>query len=197
MKLKRLSHGFVSDDGARLQFPKQKNLTLENDEPEPTKVDAFIAGWTGSVQPATRSVPIADMEHIVSCKFQEEVCQHGIVISAKRFHAYKLTGECHPLSRLLLVSDTGGGLKFMLLCNITPEVFRGLCEATKARGMDANVIWRLIQSYFATYEKAHQEGIETTQRLFLDGRLKARRKKGALWCEILPVSQGKTARNTQ
>ena len=190
MKLVKRHGSWVSDDEAELHFPR---APFDDNPPKPSEVAVKVAGWSGCVQPAIQNEALARLKLIVAVGFENEQHPNYDVTSNKKYAAYEITpndlGHPRDSKSLVLVSNTGCGLEFLLLQDVTPELFRALTKELPQNGT-----WRLIQSYFATYEKANQEGVAKTQLQFLDKRLKRRRRNGRVSCEVLPESEGAAAK---
>lgn len=162
----------------------------EKPEP-PTTAEAYLVGHSGLVRDATRTIELADLEYVCKAFFGpprgnarpdgEGGWLGGWTGDYCKYALYLLRNEFATPDAVIMRHD-GGGHYFYVIDELEshkawPAIALALPEPLR---------WTLFNSYAHTYHAGAKAGERKMGRLFLEDRLKKRRKGGAVRLEVLP-----------
>jgi hypothetical protein len=150
--------------------------------PEPTALDCTLIGHICLVTGKTKPVPCRELTLLkaYACGIREPESRQRWT-SNVRYIVYEWQGDFSRPS-IVIVKDCGGGPYYYVVDQLAfLETWKALAAV-----IDDATAWDVLSALTGTYDKGHEEGSKKLGTLFLQGRLKKRKRKGAYHLEILP-----------
>ena len=152
----------------------------------PTHITCSRIGRVCLVLPATEDVPVAELELIAVGRFGEGRPCDGLSSTTRwtgdshRYGAYLWTQQ-FSRPKLVIIECHGGGMQGYVFESPLPSIMELM------RTLPTEKVWDLCYSFAGTQNEAYKQGKNHITRLFLQDRLKRRRRNNAYYMEILPA----------
>ena len=171
-------HYWKSADAADLCFN-------ESGPVPPTHITCSRIGSVCLVLSASVNVPVTELEQIAVGRFGNGRPCDGLSSTTRwtgdshRYGAYLWKPEFGS-RKLVIVECHGGGMHGYVFESTLPSIVELM------RSLPTEQVWDLCYSFAGTQNEAYKQGKNHTAQLFLQDRLKRRRKNNAYHLEILP-----------
>ncbi len=172
-------HYFHTDDGLCLRFNEAHGDA-------PYRVNAAIIGRGGIERPSTMPIMLATCDVMAGAFFGDaRPSGHGTTKwtgDSHRFGFYSVSGDV--TKGVLIFRTDGTGARFYFIDERDAIQTWGIAYANLA----TEVLWNLCMTITETYEQARRDERREQHALFAAGRLKKRRKGGAIYVDVLPAA---------